>query len=93
MIVYLCADWAVASAQMERQVWSDPRVVREGRRFVALKIDVTTIGQDAELYAERYRVPSIPSAVILDARGERVAVLSGQATAEALLEAMKRASE
>lgn len=93
MIVYLRADWAAASLHMEREVWSDPRVLREGRAFVALKIDVTNVEGDAELYAQRYDAPAVPATVVLDAHGERVALLPGAVSADAVLDAMRKAVE
>lgn len=93
MIVYLRAAWAVASIQMENEVWSDARVIRAGRRFVPLKIDVTAAEGDAELYAARYAIPAVPATVVLDSSGARVALLPGLVRVEALLSAMEKASE
>jgi thiol:disulfide interchange protein len=93
MLVYLRADWAVASAQMEREVWTDARVIRASRAFVALKIDVTRAEGDAELYAERYGAPAVPAVLLFDANGRRVGLVSGRTQVSELLEALQRASE
>lgn len=93
MLVYFRADWAVASVQMDREVWTDARVIRASNAFVALKIDVTRAEGDAELYAERYGAPVVPSIVFLDADGRRVGVVSGSTGAGEVLEAMARAAE
>jgi thiol:disulfide interchange protein len=93
MIVYLRAAWAVASIQMENEVWSDARVIRAGRRFVPLMIDVTAAEGDAELYAVRYAIPTVPATVVLDSSGARVALLPGLVKVEALLSALEKASE
>jgi thiol:disulfide interchange protein len=91
MLIYLRADWAVASIQMDRDVWSDARVIREGQRFVPLTIDLTSAEGDAEIYAERYGVPAVPAVLVLDAHGRRVALLSGPTGASEVLEAMRQA--
>jgi thiol:disulfide interchange protein len=91
MLIYLRADWAVASLEMDREVWSDARVLREGQRFVPLTIDLTRAEGDAEVYAERYGVPAVPAVLVLDAHGRRVALLSGPTGAEEVLSAMQQA--
>jgi thiol:disulfide interchange protein len=93
MLVYLRADWAVASAQMEREVWTDERVIRASRAFVALKIDLTRAEGDAELYAERYSAPAVPAVLVFDADGRRVGIIAGRTGAGEILEAMERATE
>jgi thiol:disulfide interchange protein len=93
MLVYLRADWAVASAQMEREVWTDERVIRASRAFVALKIDLTRAEGDAELYAERYSAPAVPAVLFFDADGRRVGIIAGRTEVGEILEAMERAAE
>ena len=60
--------------------------------FVALRLDVTEASGDAERYAERYQVTAMPTTVLLDARGARVALVGYQG-AEALAAALLRAAE
>jgi hypothetical protein len=88
-IIYIRADWSATALEMERKAWSDPRVADAARRFVALKLDVSS----AEGDAERYGVERIPSTLVLDADGRTIAVLGGAAPADALLAAMRRAVE
>jgi thiol:disulfide interchange protein len=93
LLVYLRADWATDSLWMEREIWSDPRVVLATMPFVAVVIDVTSAEGDAELYAQRYGVEALPTVVLFDGDGRRVASLSGAQRTEALIEAMRSASE
>jgi thiol:disulfide interchange protein len=93
MLIYLRADWAVASVQMEREVWSDPRVILEARRFVPVKIDLTRAEGDAEVISQRYGAPSVPAVIVLDVHGQRAALVSGPSDADEILEAMQRALE
>lgn len=93
MIVYLCASWSVASLHADRGVWTDMRVTNEARAFVALKIDLTEGSEASDLLADRWGAHAVPTIVLLDASGSRVAALSGEIDVNALLEAMRRASE
>jgi len=93
MLVWVRADWATAALEMERKAWSDPRVMAEARRFVALKLDVTAAEGDAELYAERYGVTMMPETVLFDASGRKAGSVRGATGADELLKAMRAASE
>jgi thiol:disulfide interchange protein DsbD len=93
MIVYLRAEWTVASLRMERDVWTDERVARAAREFIALKLDLSADDADAELFAERYGAEGIPATVVLNARGDRTAKLIGEVDAPAIIDALRRASE
>lgn len=89
MLVYLRAEWAAACAEMEREVWTDARVMRLARHFVLLQIDVSAADLEEDLYVQRYAARAIPSVVLFDAEGKRAAVISGRAGAEELLRAME----
>lgn len=92
-LIYVRADWSATALEMERKAWSDPRVTEATRRFVALKLDVSSVEGDAELYAERYGIERIPSTLIVDAGGRTIAVLAGLASADALLATLRGAIE
>ena len=85
LLVYVRADWATACLAMERGAWRDPRVIAEARRFVPLRLDVTAAEGDAELYAERYGVNSIPEIVVVDPAGRTLARSRGAPTTDALV--------
>jgi thiol:disulfide interchange protein len=93
LLVYVRADWAASSLWMEREVWSDPRIVSAAQAFVALLIDVSGAEGDAELHAQRYGVSKLPTVVLFEREGRRAASLSGEPPVEALLDAMRAASE
>jgi len=93
LLVWVRAEWAVSALEMERTTWSDPRVLEAARPFVALRLDVTSAEGDAERYAERYQVTGMPTTVLIDARGNRVAGLTGYQDAALLAAALRSASE
>lgn len=93
MLVYLRAEWAAACAEMERDVWTDARVIRRARHFVLLKIDVSSADLEEDLYVQRYGVRVIPSVVLFDVEGRRAGLISGRGDAEALLRIMEEVLE
>lgn len=93
LLIYVRADWSATALEMERKAWADPRVAEVSRRFVALKLDVSSAEGDAELYAQRYGVPRIPSTLIVDPGGRTLAILAGPASPGVLLSAMQQAIE
>jgi thiol:disulfide interchange protein DsbD len=69
VIIDFWADWCAACKELDRNVWTDPRVQAEAGRFVAVKLDGTD-GSDAfNALAERFGVVGLPTVVLLDARG------------------------
>lgn len=93
MIVYARADWDASSLAMERKAWSDPRVVEAAARFVALRLDLSSAEGDAEAYAQAYDLRAVPTTVLFDPRGKRVASLTGLLDADRLLAALAEAAE
>lgn len=94
LLVVATAAWAAATAEMDRAVWSDPRVVAAASRFVALRLDLTDAEEgDAEGYAQRYAVISVPEVVVLDGDGRVVDRVSGLATVDRVLAALRHADE
>ena len=93
LLVWARADWDAATLEMERKVWTDPRVREAARPFVALRLDLTNTEGDGERYAERYELKGVPSVILLDARGRRVTTLVGSRSAAVLVEALGRAAE
>jgi thiol:disulfide interchange protein len=87
------AAWAAAALEMERTTWKDPRVVDTAKRFIALQLDVTQAEGAAELTAQRFDVEAIPSVLVLDPSGRRVAAISGLAEPSRLLAILQGAAD
>ncbi|HVK65216.1 MAG TPA: thioredoxin family protein [Polyangium sp.] len=92
LVVHLSAAWSAASIAMAREVWSDPRIQLQRTPIVALRIDLTEETPDAESWAARYGVSSVPTTLVLDAEGREVARLSGPCTVEEVLAAIRKAA-
>ncbi len=71
LVIFACAAWSAACHAMERDVWTDARVVALAPRFVCLKIDLTDAEGDAELVAQRLGVAGVPMTLVLDVDGTR----------------------
>ena len=93
MIVFASAAWAVATVQMDRTVWSDPRVAALAARFVALRLELTDPEGDSEGYAQRYGVTSVPELVVLDDEGRTLDRVGGLASVDRVLAALRKADE
>ena len=78
MLVFIRADWSVASLAAERDIWTEPRVVEAARRFLPVRVDVTeTSNDDADGELARWDVTAVPAILVFDGDGRRVASLSG----------------
>jgi thiol:disulfide interchange protein len=88
LLVYLRADWAAASLRQERELWTDPRVTEAARRFVALRIDLSSTAGDADGYLARYGIEVVPTTLLFDGTGRKVASLAGEVELPALLAAL-----
>ena len=86
----MTADWSAPDARMERETWSDPRVIQRARSFVALRLDVSKADANAQADADRYDVQRVPSVVILDELGHEITRIEGYAHPENVLSAMDR---
>jgi len=63
------------------------------RGFVAVRMDLTDMDGDAELIAARYAVDAVPSVIIENVDGDRVAQIGGVFGVDELLVAMEKAYE
>jgi thiol:disulfide interchange protein len=66
IVLDLYADWCGPCKMMDRDTYSDKRVIKALERYVALKIDVD---KSVEL-GEKYKVVYLPTTLVLDAKGK-----------------------
>jgi thiol:disulfide interchange protein DsbD len=69
LLVDFWADWCVACKELDRHVFTDPRVRAEASRFVALKLDGTDDSPAFQRLVARYQVQGLPTVLFVDARG------------------------
>ncbi len=91
MLVDFGADWCGACTELEHQTLSDPRVVAEARRFVTVRVDLSTSKQTPEKWAllRSYAQNGLPLVVLHDASGEEASRITGLVSPEDMLERMR----
>jgi thiol:disulfide interchange protein len=89
LVVYLRADWSAAALEMDRNVWSDPRILIGPHLVVPVRIDVTD-GPDAELWADEFRVQALPATIFFDAEGRETMRFEGARSVEEVLAALRQ---
>ena len=91
LIVDFGAEWCAACGELERYTFTDPGVIAEGRRFVAVKIDMTNTESPQKDWLEGYGARGLPLVVIHDPKGKESARVTQFVDADAMLKLMKGA--
>ncbi|MGM0426344.1 MAG: cytochrome c biogenesis protein CcdA [Thermodesulfobacteriota bacterium] len=66
------ADWCGPCKTMDRNVFTDPQVVKLSRHFVNLRVDLTTSHPEQEKLQAQYRIRGVPTVVFMDRKGKEV---------------------
>ena len=90
MLVDFGADWCGACQELERDVLSDPRVVSEARRFVTVRVDLSTDKATDEKWAllKAYKQPGLPLVVLHNSDGSEASRVTGLVDSDAFLDLM-----
>jgi thiol:disulfide interchange protein DsbD len=87
LLVDFWAEWCVACKELDKHVWSDPRVRAKAARFVALKLDGTSDSPAFQALAAKYGVLGLPTVLFVDPQGrESPARVIGSVTADEMLQ-------
>jgi len=91
MLVDFGADWCGACQELERDVLSDPRIVSEARRFVTVRVDLSTDQATDDEWAllKTYNQPGLPLVVLHHSDGSEASRITGLVESEAFLDLMK----
>ena len=91
-VVDFGASWCGACGELERNTFADPRVMREGSRFVAVHIDLSPGNDTPEKRAllQQYAQRGLPLVVLHGSDGEEVARVTEFVEADEFLELMRR---
>jgi thiol:disulfide interchange protein DsbD len=90
LLVDFGADWCAACQELEHGPLSDPRVVAEARRFVAVRVDLSADQATDEKWAllKSYEQPGLPLLVLHNADGSEASRITGLLPADELLQRM-----
>jgi len=90
MLVDFGADWCGACQELERDVLSDPRVVAEARRFVTVRVDLSTDKATDEKWAllKAYEQHGLPFVVLHHSDGSEAMRVTGLMESEEFLALM-----
>ncbi len=70
VVIDFFADWCLPCKELDRNTFSDARVLEETERFVLLKADLTSFeSQPVRDLRERFEVIGVPTIVFIDGRG------------------------
>ncbi|KPK54716.1 MAG: hypothetical protein AMJ63_02395 [Myxococcales bacterium SG8_38_1] len=90
LLVDFGADWCSACQEIERDVLSDPRVVAEAQRFVAVRVDLSTEKATDAKWAllQGYDQPGLPLVVLHHSDGSEAVRVTGMLESDEFLEMM-----
>ena len=89
-LVFVAAQWAAASGEMDHRVFTAPDVVAESARFDMVRLDVTDgLGSAGHEAAIPYRTSGAPTVVLLRSDGAEATRFSRFVDAQTLLAAMR----
>ncbi|NRA63499.1 MAG: thioredoxin family protein [Pseudobacteriovorax sp.] len=86
------AEWCVVCKEMDATIFRDPNVVEElEKHWVILKLDLTVIDDKSEALVEKYKMPGLPTLVLVPSNGDlsSAKILPGARSAESLLEELQ----
>jgi len=95
MLVDFSASWCGACQELERNTFTDPRVVREGEHFVRVRIDLSP-GQDnpeKRALLSRYEHRGLPLVVLHKPSGEATSRVTSFVEPDRMLELMREARQ
>lgn len=89
ILVDLYADWCGWCKKLEHEVFTSDAFRQFAKDFVLLRVDVEDRGVGSKLQAD-YRISSLPTMLVLDARGIEVGTVSGYFPTAGYIQALRR---
>lgn len=71
------ASWCGACGELARDTFPAPPVVAEASRFVAIRVDSTTMDDRVRALHTKYAVRGLPTVILLDSRGREKRRITG----------------
>jgi thiol:disulfide interchange protein DsbD len=69
VILEFYAEWCAPCHMMERDVFTDPEVVRLSKDFVAVRVDLTSVKPFHDELLRKYGIRGIPAAILINSNG------------------------
>lgn len=93
LLVDFGADWCAACTELEHGPMSDPRVIRDAKRFIPVRIDLSADQATDEKWAllKRYNQPGLPLVVMHHANGKEATRITSYVEADEFLRALAQA--
>jgi thioredoxin-like negative regulator of GroEL len=82
------ADWCVWCHKLEKEVYSDPKFKTYGNNYILARID-SEDGKRGSEVAQKYRIDSLPTMLVLDGSGAVLNRISGYMNASELIEELE----
>jgi thiol:disulfide interchange protein DsbD len=82
------ADWCLPCREMERTTFRDPNVVRTATHFMTLKVDATAADGQVQAILDRFKVPGVPTYLLLGPDGRELTRFIGFVAADEFLRAL-----
>jgi thiol:disulfide interchange protein DsbD len=69
VILEFFAEWCAPCRVMERDVFTDPEVVKLSKNFIAVRVDLTNVKAFHDELLRRYQIRGIPAAILINRNG------------------------
>lgn len=92
VVIDAFADWCAPCKELDKLTFTDDRVKDEARRFLPLKLNLTTLDSSNESVKERFQIRGVPTIIFINPSGteDESLKLTGFEKADRFLERLKR---